>query len=458
MSARLCQADVVLIAICASSLAVVAWVYLLAGHGGFWRTDQRLPSASARTSGWPGAAAGPASPPGSANPADLPAVVTVVPARDEAAVLPQTLPTLLAQDYRGHLEIVLVDDESTDGTADVADRLGREAQAGGLGASQRLRVISGQPTPPGWAGKVWAMAQGLAAADDAEYVLFTDADIAYAPGTVSALVGAARASGRVIISQMALLRADTAAERLLIPAFVYFFAQLYPFRRVNSVAATTAAAAGGCMLVRRDALEAAGGLERIRDARIDDVALGRLLKRAAAPGGCWLGFSTEVVSRRRYSEFGEIWDMVARSAYTQLRYSPAALAGTVLGLAWLYLLPVASALTGLAWLLGPGSATTTARQSAWLAAAGLAAWILMSVTYLPVLRLSQLSPLRAPTLPLVALVYAAMTVSSAWRHHTGRGGEWKGRTIQSIRSIHPGQIPPAGQPDLMDPRIDSGNP
>jgi hopene-associated glycosyltransferase HpnB len=378
-----------------SLLAVAAWIYLFAGHGGFWRTDQRLPPA------------------GPSDPAAWPAVVAIVPARDEAVMLPQTLPTLLNQRYEGTLAVLLVDDESSDGTGEIAARLARESR-------HRLHVLAGEPTPSGWAGKVWAMAQGLRAAGDADYVLFTDADIAYAPGAVSALVRSALADHRVLVSQMALLRTDTLAERLLIPAFVYFFAQLYPFRLVNRRGGRTAAAAGGCMLVRRSALEAAGGLEPIRGARIDDVALGGLLKRAG--GDCWLGFSTDVVSRRRYDGGGEIWDMVARSAYTQLRYSPVLLAATVLGMIWLYLLPVGATAAGLAVLAGGGPA--------WLAAAGLAAWAIMAVSYLPVLLLSRLSPAWALCLPAIGLLYTAMTVSSALRHKAGRGGEWKGRTIQ----------------------------
>jgi hopene-associated glycosyltransferase HpnB len=369
-----------LIVLAASLLADAAWVYLLVGHGSFWRTDQRLPPASV--------------------PVAWPSVVAVVPAREEAAILPQTLPTLLTQEYQGQLTVLLVDDESSDGTADVAAALGKEAGPG------RLQVLAGERTPAGWAGKVWAMAQGLHGAGDADYILFTDADIAYTPGTLSALVGAAVSSDRMLVSQMALLRTDT-------------LAQLYPFRRVNRRGGRTAAAAGGCMLVRRTALEAAGGLEPIGGARIDDVALAGLLKRAQAD--TWLGFSTDVVSRRRYSRLAEIWDMVARSAYTQLRYSPAILVGTVAGMALLYLLPVAAVLAG---LLLP---------SAWLAIAGFSAWAAMSVTYLPVLRLYGLSPARAVCLPLIGALYTAMTISSASRHRAGQGGEWKGRTIVASR-------------------------
>jgi hopene-associated glycosyltransferase HpnB len=419
--AGLCQAVPVLTADAASALAVlaalavVAWAYLLAGHGGYWRTDQRLPAAAAEPRYWP-------------------SVVAVVPARDEAAVLPATLPTLLAQDYRGTFDVVLVDDDSSDGTARIAAALGRAAggRAAGDGAAAgeepasgpggSLRIVPGTPTPAGWAGKVWAMAQGLQAAGDAEYVLFTDADIAYQPGSLATLVRAAEADHRVLVSQMVLLRAGTGWERLLVPAFVYFFAQLYPFRRVNRPGARTAAAAGGCMLVRRRELAAAGGLERIRGALIDDVALGQLMQSARPAGRCWLGLTTDITSIRPYPRLSALWSMVARSAYTQLRYSPAALAGTVAGLLWLYVLPPAAALAGLAGIAAGGGGA-----SGWLAAAGLAGWAIMAVTYVPMLRLYGLSPLRAPCLPLIAALYAAMTVDSARRHYRGRGGEWKGR-------------------------------
>ncbi|HEX5187982.1 MAG TPA: glycosyltransferase [Streptosporangiaceae bacterium] len=388
-----------LILLAASVLAVAAWICLLAARGRFWRTDQRLPPA------------------GRADPVSWPAVVAVVPARDEAEMLPQTLPALLSQRYEGGLIVLLVDDESSDGTAEVAAKLAAEL---GQDAGARLRVLSGEPTPPGWAGKVWAMAQGLRAAGEADYVLFTDADIGYAPGAVSALVKSAIADDRVLVSQMALLRTDTVAERLLIPAFVYFFAQLYPFRLVNRRGGRTAAAAGGCMLVRRQALANAGGLEPISGARIDDVALGGLLKRAG--GCCWLGFTTDVISRRHYDGVREIWDMVARSAYTQLRYSLVLLVATVVGMIWLYLLPVAATAAGLAVIAGGGGP--------WLALAGVASWAIMAVSYVPVLRLCGLSPAWAACLPAIGAAYTAMTVSSALRHRAGRGGEWKGRTIQ----------------------------
>ena len=392
------------ILVAAYMVAAAAWVYLLAGHGGFWRTDVRLPGR-----------------PGAAGPAPWPSVVAVVPARDEAAILPETLPTLLAQYYPGPFSVVLVDDASTDGTAAVA-------AAVSSGAGSILRVVSGSLPPAGWAGKVWAMAQGVAAAGECDYLLFTDADIALEPAVVAGLVRAAAADDRALVSQMALLRCETGWERWIVPAFVYFFAQLYPFRRVARPRARTAAAAGGCMLVRRETLAAAGGLARIAGARIDDVALARLLKRGPARARCWLGFTTGVRSRRPYPGLGGLWDMVARSAYTQLRYSPVLLAGTVAGLCWLYLLPPVAALGGLTAAVAGGHPAGPAVW--WCAGAGLAGWALMTLSYLPVLRLYRLSPLRALCLPAIALLYTAMTVDSARRHRRGRGGEWKGRAVQ----------------------------
>jgi hopene-associated glycosyltransferase HpnB len=401
--------EAVIIIVCVlASAAALAWLYLLTLHGGFWRTSHRLP-------------------PATATPGPLPSVTAVIPARNEGAVLPACLPTLLSQDYPGRLSVIVVDDDSTDGTANVAEQLAATVRAS-TGRSADLTVVAARPTPAGWAGKVWAMSEGVRAAGDADYLLFTDADIAYAPGTLTKLASAASSGRYDLLSQMALLRASTPAEKLLIPAFVYFFAQLYPFRRVSQPRSGTAAAAGGCMLVRPQLLADAGGLAQMRSARIDDVALGRLLKRAG--GRCWLGLTRDVLSMRSYERLGEIWDMVARSAYTQLGYSIPAAAGSVLALAWLYLLAPAAAVSGLA-LLAAGASTSPA---AWLAGAGLAGWLLMSLTYAPMLRFYRLSPLRAPSLPLIAGMYSAMTADSARRHLAGRGGAWKGRVIELDRS------------------------
>ncbi len=394
----------------ACTVAAVAWAYLVAGHGGYWRTSEWLPL--------------PTSPsPFTGEPGTWPDVMTVVPARNEAAMLPATLPALLGQEYPGTLAVILVDDGSSDGTAEVATRIAAES-------GRPLRVIPGAPPPREgrWAGKVWAMAQGLRAAGPASagsepgYVLFTDADIAWAPGTLCALVAAAEGDDRDLVSQMALLRTASGWERVVVPAFVYFFAQLYPFRRVNVPGSRTAAAAGGCMLVRRAALEKSGGLAPISGALIDDVALGRMIK--SQRGRCWLGLSRQVVSVRPYPGLASLWQMVARSAYTQLNYSPAVLAATLAGLLFLYLLPPAGAVVGLAAAAAGGSGTAAVLT----AAAGLAGWALMSLSYLPMLRLYRLSPLRAPGLPLIALLYAGMTADSARRHYTGRGAQWRGRT------------------------------
>ena len=377
----------------ACTVAAVVWAYLVTGHGGYWRTSQWLPPTKM--------------------PDRWPDVTAIVPARNEAEMLPATLPALLGQDYPGSLSVILVDDGSSDGTGEIAARLGRAS-------GRPLRVVAGvsSPTDSRWAGKVWAMAQGLRAAgipgDHTQdgYVLFTDADIACAPGALRELVAAAEGDDRDLVSQMALLRTATSWERVVVPAFVYFFAQLYPFRRVNVPGSRTAAAAGGCMLIRRGALP--HGVNPIRGALIDDVAMGRMIK--GQRGRTWLGLSKNVVSVRPYVKLADLWQMVARSAYTQLNYSPVLLAGTLVGLLFLYALPPAAAIIGLA----AGSAALTA--------AGLAGWALMSLSFVPMLRLYRLSPLRAPALPLIALLYAAMTADSARRHYAGHGAQWRGRT------------------------------
>jgi hopene-associated glycosyltransferase HpnB len=381
----------------------------------------------------------------------------VIPARNEADTLPACLPSLLQQDYQGTFAVIVVDDDSTDGTAKaaaaIAERAGwqvTETAAPWPPSDRQLAVVSARPAPTGWAGKVWAMSEGVLAAQTgpahtspantstantstantgaantgADYLLLTDADICYQPGTLAAVAAAAEHGRFTMVSLMARLRTANRWERLLIPAFVYFFGQLYPFRRASRPGSRTAAAAGGCMLVRTRDLAAAGGLAAIAGARIDDVTLARLLKGAG--GTCWLGLTTDVTSVRPYDRLADIWDMIARSAYTQLRYSLALTVAVVAGLAWLYLLPPAAGIAGLA-LLATGTAWPA---SAWLVGAGAAGWLVMSVTYWPMLRLYRLSPARAPSLPVIAALYAAMTADSARRHLAGRGGEWKGRVIQ----------------------------
>lgn len=370
--------------------SLAAWGWLLLGQGFFWRTDQRLPDRE--------------------DPSHWPDVAVVVPARDEADVLPVSLPTLLAQDYPGRAGIVLVDDNSGDGTGDLARSLA--ARHGGL----PLRVVTPGEPGHGWTGKLWALRHGIAAAGEREpeFLLLTDADIAHAPDSLRQLVAAAHTEGLDLVSQMARLRVVSGWERLVVPAFVYFFSQLYPFRRINKEGARTAAAAGGCVLLRTKAATRAGIPDSIRQAVIDDVALARAVRRT--DGRIWLGLADRVDSVRPYPRLADLWRMVSRSAYAQLRHSPPVLAGTVAGLALVYLAPPAALLGG---LLGRDVV------AAW---AGAAAWAVMAGTYLPMLRYYRQPPLLALTLPFTAALYLLMTVDSAVQHYRGRGAAWKGRT------------------------------
>ncbi|MFF4665554.1 glycosyltransferase [Streptomyces sp. NPDC001282] len=370
--------------------SLAAWVWLLLGQGFFWRTDQRMPVRRA--------------------PERWPSVAIVVPARDEADMLPVSLPSLLTQDYPGVAEVFVVDDCSEDGTGDVARAL--SVRYGGL----PVTVASPGEPEPGWTGKLWAVRHGmaLARARRPEYLLLTDADIAHEPDSLRELVSAAVSGGFDLVSQMARLRVSSVWERLVVPAFVYFFSQLYPFRWVNRAGARTAAAAGGCVLLRTKAADRARVPESIRQAVIDDVSLARAVRRGG--GRIWLGLAERVDSVRPYPRLADLWRMVARSAYTQLRHSPVLLLGTVLGLALVYLAPPVALVAG---LLGGDPV------AAW---AGGAAWAVMAGTYLPMLRYYRQSPWSAPLLPFTALLYLLMTVDSAVRHHRGRGAAWKGRT------------------------------
>jgi hopene-associated glycosyltransferase HpnB len=372
------------LAIALAALAI--WLYLLFGRGGFWRANQR--------DNW-----------GAGAPERWPAVTAVVPARDEAEVIGESLASLLAQDYPGDFQVIIVDDQSRDGTAEVARRTAAAADAG-----ERLTVLSGKPLPPGWTGKLWAMQQGIERAEDTrpEFLLLTDADIAYAPDTLRNLVAHAQARGLVLTSLMAKLRCESFAERALIPAFIFFFQMLYPFAWVNRPDHPMAGAAGGCMLVRRDALHAAGAIEAIRGDLIDDCALARRLK---AVGPIWLALTERVRSLRPYPAVEDIRRMVARTAYCQLRYSPLLLAGTATGMALTYLAAPLLAVfgAGLPQLVGA------------------LVWLLMVVAFYPTLRFYRLSPLWGLALPLIALAYLAFTLDSAYQHARGRGGLWKGR-------------------------------
>ncbi|MFF0558849.1 glycosyltransferase [Streptomyces sp. NPDC004266] len=373
-----------------ASLAV--WLWLLLGQGFFWRTDQRLPRGRR--------------PP----PERWPRVAVVVPARDEAEVLPTSLPSLLAQDYPGEAEVFLVDDGSTDGTGKLAVELaGRD---GGL----PLTVVSPGEPEPGWTGKLWALRHGmaLARARGPEFLLLTDADIAHEPDSLRRLVAAAVGDDLDLVSQMARLRVASVWERLVVPAFVYFFAQLYPFRWINRARPLATAAAGGCVLLRTETAVAADVPAAIRQAVIDDVSLARAVRRAG--GRIWLGLAERVDSVRPYPGLGELWRMVARSAYAQLRHNPLLLVGTVAGLVLVYLVPPAALVAG----VRSGDAV-----AAW---AGGGAWAVMAGTYVPMLRYYRQPLWLAPLLPFTAFLYLLMTVDSAVRHHRGRGATWKGRT------------------------------
>lgn len=356
-------------------LVAAIWLYLLLGRGGFWRLH------------------GQPAPPLQA----APCIAAVIPARNEADVVARAVESLANQQYPGEFHIVLVDDHSDDGTADAA----RSAAP-----SERLTVIEAAPLPAGWTGKLWAVAQGAAYArrHEPDFLLLTDADIVHGPGTLAGL--AARAAGGYdLVSYMATLHCESLAERALIPAFVFFFFLLYP-------PAWGTGAAGGCMLIRREMLERIGGIERIRGELIDDCALAHAVRQ----GGGRVRLSTSAATRsiRPYRTFGEIGRMISRSAYTQLRYSIWLLIGTVAGLLLTYAAPVALTIAGSWW--------------------GAAAWAIMSVMYLPMVRFYRVSPLWALLLPMIAVFYLGATVHSAIQHWRGQGGMWKGRVAAANKT------------------------
>jgi hopene-associated glycosyltransferase HpnB len=364
-----------------AAVALATWLYLFFGHGFFWRSIPEL-------------APSPAAPKSRTARVDV-----IVPARDEAATIAPVMASLLEQDHP-LFGVILVDDNSSDGTA---ERAGRSAQ---------LRIIQGRPKPAGWSGKMWALHQGVAAGD-APLILFTDADIVHDTRHLSTLARHLEDERLDMVSEMVHLNCESLAERALVPAFVYFFQMLYPFSRVNDRRSAVAAAAGGTVLIRREMLERIGGIEAIRGALIDDVSLARAVK--AAGGSVFLGHSGLADSVRPYPHFADIWRMVARTAFTQLRYSALLLAGTMAGLALVWLVPAGTALFA----------------QGWARACGLGACALAAASYLPTLARYRRNPVWALALPLIALFYMAATVGSALDHWRGAGARWKSRSYES---------------------------
>jgi len=375
------------------AISLAAWLYLLLFHGGFWRARERLPQEPAALDRWP-------------------EVVAVLPARDEAETIKAVLERLVAQDYPGAFSILLVDDDSGDGTGAIAQEVARAAPS-----HRPVAVLSGAPLPEGWTGKLWALSQGVERAQalrpDAKFFLFTDADIGHGPQQLRRLVAQAQAHQADLVSLMARLRCASFWERLLIPAFVYFFQKLYPFAWANDPNRKTAAAAGGCVLIRAAALARIGGIAAIRGKLIDDCSLARAVK--ASGGRIWLGLADHTVSLRGYATLGPIWGMVARSAYTQLLHSPLLLIGTVIGMLLLYLAPPLLALT---WPL---------HGDAPAGLAGALAWLLMTASYMPMLRHYGRSPIEGLLLPKAGLLYTLMTLDSARLYYRRGGNRWKGR-------------------------------
>lgn len=372
------------------TLSLLIWIYLLVFHHRFWRADQQL-EAPDNLSTWP-------------------SVTAIVPARNEAATIDVCVESLVAQDYPGPFSIIVVDDHSTDNTSAIARQAGD--------AFESLQVLNAPALQEGWSGKLWALKAGLDH-DGAEtdFIWFTDADIAHAPDTLRTLVSKAQTDARDLVSLMVKLHCRSFWEKLLVPAFVYFFQMLYPFPAVNDPNSPTAGAAGGCILVRRTILDRIGGLAAIKDQIIDDCALAAAVQRAG--GRLWLGLTETSHSLRAASGLGDLWHMVTRTAFTQLRYSPILLAGTILGLIIMFIVPPVFILTG--WF----------GEEPMVFHLGLWSWILMAATYSPTLLLYQPYPLMGPLLPFVGLLYGAMTMHSAINHWMGQSSRWKDRLYEN---------------------------
>lgn len=373
-------------------LSLLIWLALLLFWGQFWQRVQLIPNEETLDS--------------------YPNVWAVIPARDEADVIADSLSSVLEQSYPGNFSVVLVDDNSSDNTAEIAEKTATKLQK-----NQPLHLILGQPLPLGWKGKLWALEQGInylkQQQNPPDYILLTDADIKHHCSNLTQLITEAETKNLDLVSLMVLLRCQSFWEKFLIPAFVFFFQKLYPFRLVNNPQSLIAAAAGGCILIKATTLEKIGGIASIKDALIDDCTLAKKIKSNG--GKIWLGLTDQTISLRHYNSLQSIWDMIARTAFNQLNYSWLLLIGTILGMALVYLVPPLAVIWGLA------------TQNITITAIGLITWCLISVAYLPTIRLYQLSPLWSFCLSAIAFLYSLMTLDSAIKHLKGQGGLWKGR-------------------------------
>ncbi len=375
--------------------SLLTWLFLIIFWGDFWLCNQKITNTSQD------------------NNQNNISVCAVIPARNEADLLPITLKSLLRQDYSGDLRIILVDDQSTDGTGEIAQQIAEELCLNG-----RLEVISSEELPADWTGKLWALNQGINYAQKykPDYILLTDADIKHHSTNLKELINKAKTENLDLVSLMVLLRCKSFWERFLIPAFVFFFQKLYPFPWVNNPSKNIAAAAGGCILIKTETLIKIGGIEIVKNALIDDCSLAQAIKLGEDKNrGIWLGLTENTCSLREYNSLNTIWDMVARTAFTQLNYSPLLLLGTLIGMSLIYLAVPVSFILGL-WL-----------KNYIIVVISLIIWLLMSISYFPTIKLYKISPLWSLNLPLIAFLYNLMTIDSALRHWQGKGGAWKGR-------------------------------
>lgn len=378
------------LALILASVSAVIWLYLALFRGRFWLANQRLSTEHAQLDTWPD-------------------IAIVIPARNEQGVIKPTLTSFQNQDYPGYLSIIVVDDNSEDGTVDDIKH----------SRDTKTELLQGRAVPAGWTGKLWALQQGI---DEIllrkplpAFFLFSDADIIHPKESVRQLVLHAEERALELVSLMVRLNCRSKWEMILIPAFVFFFQKLYPFPWINNPSCKTAGAAGGCILIRTATLLQAGGLEKIKNQVIDDCALAQLIK---PHGSIWVGLTQEVISHRPYASLKEIWNMVIRTAFNQLHHSACLLALSCIGMILTYVIPPAVFVVGAISL------------NFLLIAIGGVVWAIMILCYAPTLRLYTRRPLEALLLPIAALMYTLMTIDSAQRFWRHKNPTWKGRANQ----------------------------